>query len=145
MFIIRKFQPDDIFSVIKIAYTSLPERYNPSIFNHFYETFPEGFLVAEKHHKLVGFIAGVKTPKKTTKILMLATSEKHRKQGIGSRLITNFLKELRLQNMKKVELEVRTNNVPAVKFYKKHGFNVTDTIPSFYQNGEDAYIMTKNV
>jgi len=40
-----------------------------------------------------------------------------------------------------VELEVRTTNTVAIGFYKKHGFDVVDTLPNFYQNGEDAYTM----
>ena len=79
------------------------------------------------------------------KILMLAISQKYRKQGIGSALLTKFLKEILLKNIKQVELEVRTNNTTATNFYKKHGFNITDTITGFYQNGEDAYIMRKRI
>ena len=142
---IRKFQPDDMFSVIKIAHASLPERYNPTVFNHFYETFSDGFLVAEQYHKIIGFIAGLKTVDGIAKILMLAISQKYRKQGIGSALLTKFLKEILLKNIKQVELEVRTNNTTATNFYKKHGFNITDTITGFYQNGEDAYIMRKRI
>ena len=132
-----------MFSVIKIAYASLPEQYNPSVFNQFYETFPEGFLVADKHHKIIGFVIGIKTVEETAKILMLAISENQRRQDIGSALITQFLKAAILQNIKQIELEVRTNNTPAIEFYKKHGFDIIDTITGFYQNGEDAYIMKK--
>ena len=50
-----------------------------------------------------------------------------------------------IQNIKKIGLEVRTNNINAIKFYKKHGFKKISTIKSFYQNGEDAYLMEKNI
>ena len=140
---IRRVQPQDVFSVIKIAYESLPERYNPAIFNQFYESFPEGFLIAEKLRKIIGFIVGVKTFNKTAKILMLSVNKNHRRQGIGSALITQFLKEMNLHNIKQVELEVRTTNTVAINFYKKHGFVVIETIPKFYQNGEDACAMRR--
>ena len=48
-----------------------------------------------------------------------------------------------IRNINEVELEVRTKNVAAIGFYKKHGFKITDTVKGFYQNGEDAYIMRK--
>ena len=134
-----------MFSVIKIAFTTLPEQYNPSIFNHFYESFPQGFLVAEQHHKLIGFITGLKISETTAKILMLAVLKHHRKKGIGSALLTQFLKELYFQHIIQVDLEVRTTNTTALEFYKKHGFLIIDTIPRFYQNGEDAYIMRKTL
>lgn len=132
-----------MFPVIKLASEILTEHYNPSLFNYFYETFPEGFLVAEKLHKIVGFIVGVKISSETSRILMLAVSENQRKKGMGSVLLNHFLKEILIQNIKHVELEVRTNNKQAIKFYRNHGFNIVDTISKFYQNGEDAYIMRR--
>jgi ribosomal-protein-alanine N-acetyltransferase len=72
---------------------------------------------------------------------MLAIVEKHRRQHIGSALLQQFLKEMRLQNIKHIELEVRIKNNEAVSFYKKYGFDVVGLIPNFYQNKEDAYLM----
>ena len=143
MLTIRRIQPQDVFSVIKIAHESLPERYSPTIFNSFYESFPQGFLIAEKHHKIIGFLVGIKTHDTTAKILMISVNNNHRKQGIGSALLTQFLQEMLLQNIKQVDLEVRTNNKIALTFYKKHGFDITETIARFYQNGEDAYSMRR--
>ena len=56
MFTIREFHPTDMFSVIKLASDTLPERYNPSLFTYFYETFPKGFLIAETGLKIIGFL-----------------------------------------------------------------------------------------
>ena len=141
MFTVRIFQPNDIFPVIKLASETLTERYNPSLFNYFYETFNQGFLVAEKHHKIVGFIVGVKTSSKDARILMIAVSEKQRGKNIGSALLNYFLKEIIIQKIKQVELEVKTRNNVAIEFYRKHRFTIIDTIPKFYQSGEDAYAM----
>jgi len=145
VFNVRLFKPTDMFSVIKLASQTLPERYNPSLFNYFYETFPQGFIVAEKAHKIIGFSVGVKTNPKTTKILMLSVSELHRKQNIGSALLSQFLKYVLAENIKQVELEVRTDNKKAIKFYQKHGFEIVVKLSEFYQNGEDAYTMKKKL
>ncbi len=142
---IRHVQPQDIFSVIKITYETLPERYSPEIFNKFYEIFPEGFFIAEKLHKIVGFIIGYKTSNDTARITLLSVIKEYRKQGIGAALITQFLEEMAMQNIKKVELEVRKNNETAIKFYKKHGFTITDILKGFYQTGEDACIMRRSL
>jgi len=134
-----------MFPTIKLASETLPERYNPSLFNYFYETFPQGFRVAEKFHKIVGFIVGVKTTPDTARILMLAVAKQHRRYGVGQSLLNQFLKELTLQNMKQIELEVRIDNKQAIKFYQKHGFDIIDAITNFYQNGEDAYLMKRAI
>jgi len=140
---IRNFQPDDMFSVIKLASETLSEHYNPSLFNHFYETFPEGLIIVEKLHKIIGFIVGIKTGINTARILMLSISEKQRRQGLGSTLLNHFLKEMALQNIKQIDLEVRVDNKHAIKFYQKNGFNIMELLPKFYQNGEDAYQMKR--
>ena len=132
-----------MFSVIKLASKTLPEQYSPSLFNYFYETFTEGFIVAEKNHKIIGFIIGVTTTPNIAKILMLAVEEPVRKQKIGTELLNKFLEQISLKNIKHIELEVRTDNKKAITFYEKLGFIINEKIPEFYQNQEDAYNMIK--
>jgi len=134
-----------MFSVIKLASETLTENYNPSLFNYFYETFPQGFIVAEKHHKIIGFIVGVIVSQENAKILMLSISESQRRNKIGSELLDQFIKETTLKNIKKIELEVKTDNDKAINFYQKHGFNITNELKNFYENGETAYSMKKNI
>jgi len=134
-----------MFSVIKLASDTLTERYNPSIFNYFYETYPQGFIVAEIAHKIVGFIVTVKTKPDTAKILMLAVSKQHRRKKIGTMLLNELYKKILEENITAIELEVRTDNTTAIKFYEKHGFKIKNKLPNFYQNGEPAYVMRKNI
>lgn len=119
---IRHVQADDIFPVINLAYDTLPERYNPSIFTHFYESFPEGFLVILENYTLIGFLIGIKTTADTAQILMLSVNKNNRKQGIGSALLKEFLSEMKNQQITHVDLEVRTTNQSALEFYLKRGF-----------------------
>jgi ribosomal-protein-alanine N-acetyltransferase len=134
-----------MFSVIKLASETLTERYNPSLFNYFYETFPEGFIIAEKDYKIIGFLIGVKIDTKLAKILMLAVSKSHRRKNIGSELLNQFLNKISIENIKRIELEVRTHNRTAIEFYKKHGFKIKEKQKEFYQSGEDAYTMIKEI
>lgn len=140
---IRQVEPQDIFSVAKIAHESLPEQYSPNLFNTFYETFPKGFLIAQKYQKIVGFLVGIKIDESNAKILMLAISKEYRRQGIGSALINKFLKEMYSNKIKIINLEVRTNNKIAIDFYKKFGFKIDEKIKEFYNFKEDAYIMKR--
>lgn len=76
---------------------------------------------------------------------MLSISEAQRRQNIGSELLKQFLIEAAQQNIESIELEVRTDNTKAIKFYEKHGFKIIDKLPKFYQNEEDAYTMKKTI
>jgi len=142
---IRQFKPMDMFPVIKLASETLTERYNPSIFNYFYETFPKGFIVAEYAHKIIGFIIGVKLNEKVAKILMISVSGLFQNKNIGSDLLKQFLKKISYEDVKFVELEVRIDNKKAIKFYEKNGFIIKNKIKEFYQNGKSAYTMRKEI
>ncbi|MEM0467185.1 MAG: ribosomal protein S18-alanine N-acetyltransferase [Candidatus Thermoplasmatota archaeon] len=141
MVLIRRVCAEDIVTVVRLASENLPERYNPAIFNHFYEQFPQGFLVAEDQGSLVGFLIGVKTSHTTARILMLAVVSSQRRKKIGSLLLHHFIETMELYQINIIELEVRTSNTQAIGFYTKHGFIIQDTLKNFYQNHEDAYLM----
>ncbi len=143
MYEIKKFEPTDMFSVIKLASDTLTEKYHPSIFNYFYETFPKGFIVCKIGQKIVGFIIGIKVNSKKAKILMLSVSEYHRKKRIGQSLLYSFENEIKKIGINDIELEVRIKNKKAIKFYQKHGYKIEEKIKDYYQNSEDAYIMKK--
>lgn len=134
-----------MFSVIKLASDTLTERYNPSLFNYFYETFPEGFIVVEYSQKIIGFIIGVKINNILAKILMISISKNFQRKNIGSELLIYFLNILTKEYIKYVELEVRIDNYKAINFYKKHGFEINNKIKNFYQNGKSAYNMKKEI
>ena len=144
MVTIRQFQPEDTFTVIKLAYETLPERYNPTTFNNLYESFPEGFIIAEQYHKIIGFIAGTKTFEHA-KIMLLTVSENYRRKKIATNLINKFYENLKKINVPNIELSVKTDNTAAITFYKKQGFIIIEKIGNFYQDGSNAYIMKKKL
>jgi ribosomal-protein-alanine N-acetyltransferase len=76
---------------------------------------------------------------------MLTVKERNWKQGIGTALLKVFLTEMKEHQIKRLDLEVRTTNHAALEFYKKQGFILRGILPQFYQNGEDAYSMTKEL
>lgn len=62
----------------------------------------------------------------------------------GGALSLNFwqsLTEYYKNRCEKIYLEVESDNVRAVRFYQKHGFQHLRTIKAYYSNGSDALIM----
>ena len=143
MYNFRLFEPKDMFSVIKIASDNLSERYDPSIFNYFFETFPQGFLVATFAQKIIGFIIGIEIETNKAKIVMLSISEDFQGKKIGSKLLKTFEDNLKLQKINNIELEVRTNNKKAINFYIRHDYKIIEKVDEYYQNNESAFIMKK--
>ncbi|MFH1013868.1 MAG: ribosomal protein S18-alanine N-acetyltransferase [Thermoplasmatota archaeon] len=145
MYIIRQVGTDDLYQVIELVSRVLTEKYTPHLFLYFYESFPWAFWVAEHNKQIVGFTVGVRVTQKKGRILMLGVDEKHRKNGIGSRILLHVLDEFKSHNIQQVELEVQTSNTNAIRFYSYHHFTIVERIEKFYENGEDAFIMRWDV
>jgi ribosomal protein S18 acetylase RimI-like enzyme len=54
----------------------------------------------------------------------LVVSPKHRRQGVGTALLSNALNVARSRGIKRVELDLWSFNSEARRFWSKHGFKV---------------------
>ena len=141
MYIISAASPKDIIPITTLAYETLPERYSPNLFMQLYESYPEGYLVAKIGSHLIGFLISIRTNHTHARILMLGIQKGSRRKGIASALIRQYLVTAAIQNIKIIDLEVRTTNHAAISFYQRMGFTIQGIIKGFYQKGIDAYTM----
>jgi ribosomal-protein-alanine N-acetyltransferase len=74
-------------------------------------------------------------------LLNVAVHPEFRRQGLGERLVRRVIDEALREGVEKVVLEVRKGSLPAIALYQKVGFRILRIQKSFYQNGEDAYVM----
>lgn len=154
-FELRKFNINDLQSVTYINRVCLPENYTDYFFIDLHHRFPETFLVAEGDGEVVGYIMcrietglssfGFRGLTKRGHIVSVAVLPQHRGKGVGQALITKAMDGMQLYNAKQCFLEVRVNNTSAINLYKKLGFHVTRTIRSYYADGEDAYVMSREI
>ncbi|HDN96200.1 MAG TPA: ribosomal-protein-alanine N-acetyltransferase [Thermoplasmatales archaeon] len=138
---VRNFEYKDLEEVWEIAKEALEENYTMDFLLYLWQINPDGFLVAEKNGKIVGFILSAKQSKDELRILMLAVKKEYRGQGIGSMLLKELL--LKFPEVRRIYLEVKVENKKAIKFYKKHGFKIKEKLDNFYTDGSSAYLMEK--
>ena len=139
---VRSFEYRDLIPVFTIANNALSEEYTMDFFLYLWQIAPDGFLVAEKNGKIVGFIIGTMVSMDELRILMLAVDKDYRRRGIGSMLLRDLI--MRYPHARRVYLEVRCDNLEAIKFYKKHGFRIKEKIEDFYTDGSPAYLMERS-
>src|SRR5674476_449625 len=113
---IRRFQPSDFERVIGIEKEAFNE-YNPILFMAAYETFPDGFLVAEKDGDVVGFLTTIATSLFDVKILSLAIDRRYQNKGFASMLMQSLFEVLRTKGVLRILLEVRLSNLLAQRLY----------------------------
>lgn len=139
LIIIRKFKPEDFQWAIAIERMVFNE-HDPYIYMQFYETSPDGFLVAEINGIVAGYIAGFLASPEAGRIFSLAVHPAYQNRSIGSYLLKKLINIFRREGALEVILEVRRSNLRAKKFYEKHGFYQTGIVEKYYNN-EDACIM----
>ena len=154
-FKLRKFTPDDLQSVMQINRLCLPENYMDFFFMDLHKRFPETFIVAEEDGKIVGYIMcrievglaslGLGGLIRKGHVVSIAVLPQGRRKGVAHALMTRAIEGMRYYTDKLCYLEVRVTNDPGVSLYKKLGFEITRTLHGYYSDGEDAYVMTKQL
>jgi ribosomal-protein-alanine N-acetyltransferase len=128
---------------MQLVGVTLGENYHPSFYINLHNFWPEGFIIATLKEQIVGFILTTISDSKTARILMLSVYPYYERRGIGSMLMDAVVKQCIRRNIKLMQLEVRTHNQKAIKFYLKRKFIIYKTLPNYYKNGDNAYLMYK--
>jgi len=152
---LRVFAPADIESVVNINRVCLPENYAPYFFLDTFNSSPQTFIVAESQGRVIGYIMcriehGFSDVRKLHfakkgHIISVAVLPEFRRRNIGCGLVERALSALSDISADECFLEVRISNEPAIGLYRKLGFEATRTIPRYYYDGSDAYVMTRSI
>ncbi len=152
---LRIFNPSDLDTVVNINRICLPENYAPYFFLDTYHTLPEAFVVAESQAQIVGYIMcriehGFSDMKKLHfakkgHIISVAVMPDFRRIGVGYSLVQRILSSLASMQADECYLEVRVSNNAAIELYRRIGFDIARTIPRYYYDGSDAYVMVKSI
>lgn len=107
------------------------------------------FLVAEVDGKIVGFasIHFMKGRRRHIAGIGMMVHDDFHGRGIGTKLMEALIDLAdNWYNIRRIQLEVYVDNEPAIKLYKKFGFEIEGRLRDFsFRNGEyiDAYIMAR--
>jgi ribosomal-protein-alanine N-acetyltransferase len=75
-------------------------------------------------------------------ILNIVVDLPHRGLGHAKRMLQKVITTVAKTELKRVILDVRKSNTPAIQLYQRLGFTITQVRKGFYSNGEDGYQMT---
>lgn len=100
------------------------------------------YVVAKENNEIVGF-AGMMFCMDEATLNNIVVKKSCRGRGIGGELLEALIELCTEQNMKTFTLEVNALNTPAIKLYEKFGFKNLGIRKKYYNNSQDAIIMTK--
>ena len=100
------------------------------------------YRVAIEENKAVGYM-GMWILADEGHITNVAVGKNCRGKGIGSALVKDFIRMAEEKDLAFLTLEVRVSNKNAIALYEKHGFLEVGRRKKYYENTEDAILMTK--
>ena len=102
-------------------------------------------LVAELEGRILGFVVADRDRQGQAHVITIDVLTEARRSGLGSRLMTGVEERLRALGCSVVFLETAVDNAAALAFYKRHGYNVVQTIPRYYLDTIDALVLAKDL
>lgn len=97
-------------------------------------------FVAQENGVLLGYACGICVCEEG-EVANIAVLPFARGKGLGARLLTVLLGEMKARGAEKCFLEVRVSNAPAIALYQKFGFTQVNVRKRYYPDGEDAFLM----
>jgi ribosomal-protein-alanine N-acetyltransferase len=94
---------------------------------------------------MIAFVVGMVEADGTGHVVALGVGPGHRRMGHGRNLMFAIEEGFRQRGVATVRLEVRTSNEPAQKLYLGLGYQIVRRMPRYYTNGDDGYLMVKDV
>ena len=102
----------------------------------------EEYIVAKNDEGILIGFAGIWKSVDDIHITNIAVRNNFKRQGIGSLLLEKLLEYCIEYGTKAITLEVNHTNIPAIELYSKYGFEKVGTRKKYYNNIDDAIIMT---
>lgn len=104
----------------------------------------EESIVAEDDGKIAGFaVGGVSNGKGILKLI--AVNPNYRGKGVGKILMETVFGYLKENGTKEIIAHSRLHNNAGCSFLKSFGFEIIETVKNYYLNGEDAYLMKREL
>ena len=98
---------------------------------------------SDNKEQIIGFVVAHRGESGLGHIVTLDILAAWRRRQIGTLLMNGAEKWLGRNSCRMVYLEVAENNLPALRFYQKHGYRSCQRVEEYYSDGTAAQVMSK--
>ncbi len=103
------------------------------------------YRIVTPSDQMVAFVFVMTGEDGTGHITTIGVAPEHRRRGLADKLLRHTEESLRRRNINTVMLEVRVGNLPAQNLYREFGYAIVQRLVSYYNNGEDGFLMVKSL
>ncbi len=140
---IRAASTDDLAQVAEIESKAIRPPWSESAFQQELQKEYANFWVVtdDETDSIIMAYVVFSFPAEQAHLQTIAVHPDYRRKGLASLLIRKIISYVMKKNGESVILEVRKSNQDAIQLYQNLGFIVIRTIPGFYPDGEDGFVL----
>ncbi|MBF1295690.1 MAG: ribosomal protein S18-alanine N-acetyltransferase [Parvimonas sp.] len=138
MILYRYAENKDVFDILSLDNENFSNNFEEAFYLEYIKN--QRVIVAEKEKNVIGYILFNQILDEA-EIYKIVVSKDFRKKQIAFKIMEFFQDELKKNDVKKIFLEVRKNNILAINLYKKCGFIEIREIVDYYSNPKENGIM----
>ncbi len=118
--------------------------WTPARVQHFISGSDSTVIVARRERRIAAF-AIMHIGDDVAHQNLLAVATVHRRQGLGSQLMSWLTTTAMTAGVFRINLELRTHNEAARAFYERLGYEQVGVVPGYYQGREAALRMSRRL
>ena len=150
MFTIRDYAPADFEELLALDQLCFAQgiAYSQRELAYFINRKGSLRLVAEDNEiqkGIAGFLLANIERNHVAHIITIDVHPQYRRSGLGTALMRASKEKFEEAKCESILLEVAVDNLAAISFYKRHGFNVLKSLPRYYNNCIDALLLGKKM
>jgi ribosomal-protein-alanine N-acetyltransferase len=146
--LIRHATSSDFSALLEIDVASFPSgvAYDSVELSYFMNRPGAETIVLEADGAVAAFlIMEVHRNRRFATVVTLDVKNGHLRQGYATQLIERSEEILADYGVEVYDLQVDVSNAGAIRFYERHGFEPVRRLKHYYANGNDAYLMVKDL
>lgn len=138
--LISKMTIEDLDNISSILQSDFDDFWNYNILSNELKSTNSIYIVAKLDDEIIGF-AGITIILDEAEINNIVIKKQCRKKGYSKILLQELINISKENNCKKINLEVNSENIPAINLYKSFNFENVGLRKGYY-NGKDAILMS---
>lgn len=141
---IRLYRDKDIPKIVALELATLGVTLGEEMLKNDLNNSFAHYYVYEEKNQVLGYIS-INFDGFQGEILNFCVSKASQGLGIGTKLLAYAINLLHSKKAESFILEVRESNARAIKLYSKFGFKQISVRKGYYSNGEDAFVLMKQM
>jgi len=141
---IRRADERDLPAILAIEERSFVTAWTDDFFRHELRNPISRFYILQNEAQIIGYII-IWMVADESHIANLAVHPEFRSAGLGGKLLNFAFKIARRNGAKTITLEVNEHNTAARRLYQKYQFALTGRRARYYENRDDALILTRSL